>query len=451
MITGLFDIALNSIKVAQIGLEISGNNVANMETSDYTRRSLIIDQLPHNKGSVVKGIKREYNNFVGSSWQDAVGPVGYYKIKDQILTELEGIFNELNSEGIKPSLVEFWNAWEMITNDSSDLSLRENLIQKARVLINNIHIKKKQLHQLRSYLDPEIKSLLEKVNNLTQRLAELNSKIRFGKTARRDINELLDERDKILRELSENIGSTSIKDKNGQVIVLLEGQALVIENQAFSLNVNLDDNGNLKIIWNNEVDITCRIELSKKGKLSAYIEMRDKIIPDYAQKIDIFTNNLANTINAQHTKGYDLDGNLGDIFFKFDPNNPADTIDLNINNPKKIAASLSDITLPSDNRNALAILAFRDQSISELNGHTFDSFYNSLISDIGNKSYANKNALNMQNKIVDNIKDYFDSISGINLDEEAVNTIKFQYMYTASAKLISVANKILDTIISIGV
>lgn len=385
MITDLFDIALSSIKVSQLGLDTTGNNVANVETPGYTRRSLVIEQLPHNKGAIVKQIKRESNPFVTKSWQDALAFLGYYNVRDQILNQLEGVFNELEIGGLKQSLRDFWNAWETVANDAADISLRSNLLQATKNLVINIHSKKEQLLQIRSSLDPEIEALLQEVNSLTERLTELNHKIRAGKIANQDVNNLLDERDSILRKLSEDLGINSIKNKDGQVTVLLEGQAIVMENQKFNLSSKIDNEGKLRIIWDGETDIS------------------------------------------------------------------ADSIELNINDPRKIALSSSPDTIPSDNKNALAILDIKDQPFSSLDGLTIDNFYNNLISDVGTKSYLNKNNMELQNKIVENAESHFDSISGVNLDEEAVNTLKFQYMYTASARLISVASEIAKTIINMGV
>ncbi len=450
MIIGLFDIALSSLKVAQLGLDTTGNNVANVETPGYNRRSVLIAQLPHNKGSVVRQIKREHNPFVANSWQDAMGPMGYYNVKDQILNQLEGIFNELEDGGIKESLRDFWDAWDMVANDAADISVRSVLIQRSEDLVINIHSKKNQLSQIKSSIDSEIDGLLQDINSLTKRLAELNHEIRYRKASQRDINSLLDERDDILRQLSEYLGTSSIKERNGEVTVLLQGQAIVMEGQSFDLASEMDSNGNLKIIWNNEVDITSKILAAARGRLSAYVEMRDNIIPDYIDAIDTLAYNLADLVNTQHKNGYDLNGDAGEDLFSINLNNPAGSIELNINDPKKIAASSSPTTIPSDNKNALAILGIKDQSVSSLGGFTIDNFYNNLISDVGNKSYLNKKDLALQNRIVENAESYFDSVSGVNLDEEAANTLKFQYMYTASARLISVANEMVETIINMG-
>ncbi len=450
MLTGLFDIALNGIKVAQIGLEVTGNNVANVETPGFTRRTPVIDQLVHYKGATVRFIKREYSIFVADSLQDALSPLGYYEVKDQLLTELESIFNEISSGGIKEALSQFWNSWEMLADDPASLSIREVLLQNAKVLTENFHLKKEQLLNLRSYIKPEIESLVEEVNNLIERLSDLNVKIRFGSVAKKDINDLLDEKDRIIRKLSEYIGASSIRDKNDQTILILAGQVLVTGGESFKLSVRTDEKGNIRIMWNGEIDITERIMSLKKGKLSAYLEVRDEILPEYIQKIDDLARYLAEKINEKHKSGYDLYGNLGEDFFLFDPTNPAGTIALNITDPKKIAASDSSDSLPSNNKNALAIANLKDEKIPELSDYTFNEFYNNIVVTIGNIVKNNRSFLKLQSQTVESIMKEFESISGVNLDEEAANTLKFQYLYTASAKLITVADRITETIINMG-
>ncbi len=450
MIIALFDIALSSLKVAQQGLEVSGNNVANVETAGYTRRTIVVDQLPNRRGSIVKKVRREINPFVSKSWQDELGPLGYYKTKDNILNELEGVFNELNSEGIKQALQDFWDAWQMVSNDAADISLRASLLQRAKALTHAIRVKKSQLLKTRSFIDPEIDTLVQHVNDMAKRLSELNSKIKFGKIAKQDINDLLDERDRILRELSEAVGITSVKDPDGQVNVFLKGQAIVIGSQSFEIQTQMGNNGDIHIIWNGSEDITDKIIGMKRGKLSAYLELRDQIIPDYINKLDIFASQLADQINNQHKAGYDLYGNQGEDFFKINPTNPAGSIEVNLDDPKKIAASSTASTIPSDNKNVLSILEIRDKSIAALNGMSIDNFYNHIITSIGDLRYTNSNSLKLQERIVQGIQEHFDMISGVNLDEEAANVIEYQYMYTASAKLVSVAEKMTEVIINMG-
>ena len=449
MITGLFDIGLNSLKVAQYGLEVAGNNVANVETPGYTRRSLVIDQLPYRKGSVVRTIKREINPFVVRTWQDALAPLGYYKVKEDLLNEIEAVFNELDSSGIKKALQEFWDAWQQLSNDASDISLRVSLLERAEALTSAIKAKKRNLLEIKETIDPEIEGLIKEVNTITKRVAELNYKIKFGKIAKQDINSLLDERDELLRKLSEYIGVDTIKNPDSQVTVLINGQAIVVDSQSFELKAELGSDGKMHIIWDNSEDITDKI-IKKESRLSALLETRDYILPEYISKLDNFATQLADKINYQHSQGYDLDGNKGGDFFKIDATDPAGSIDIAIDDPKKIAAALESATIPSDNRNALAIISIRDQKIDELKGMSIDDYYNHIMTDIGTIRDLNKGFLELQNRIVENAQQHFDSISGVNLDEEAANVIKFQYMYTASARLISVASKITEVIINMG-
>ncbi len=450
MITGLFDIALNALKVAQQGLEVAGNNIANVESAGYTRRDIVADQLPYNRGAVVREIKREINPFVSRAWQDSLGLLGYYKTKDEILNELEGVFNEINSGGIKQALQDFWDAWQMVSNDSADISLRVSLLQRSKALADSIRTKKSQLLSTRSFIDPEIETLIQHVNSMSERLSELNYKIKFGKTAKQDINNLLDERDKILRELSELIGITSVKNPDGQVSVFLNGQAMVIDGQSFKIESQIGSDGNIRIIWDDSEDITDKVLGMGAGRLSAYLELRDRIIPEYIDKLNSFAYQLADQINTQHKLGYDLYGNQGEEFFKIDSEDPAGSIELNLDDPKKVAASSSASTLPSDNKNALSILEIRDKTIAGLNGMSIDNFYNHIITSIGDLRHTNGNFLKLQDTVVQEIQDHFDMTSGVNLDEEAANVIRYQYMYTASARLISVASKITEVIINMG-
>jgi len=461
MVSSLFNIGLNGIKAAQIALEVAGNNVANAETPGYVRRSPMFKQLSsassffRGEGVTIEGIKRQYSRFTASSWRESLPSLGYHQIRKEILEQVEGIFNEVDGRGLNQALTEFWNAWEEVANDPTDLAIRENLIQKSQILVNNFHLKSERLSNIKESLTSEIKGVVKEANGLAQKIADLNCRIKVGQAARRDPNELLDERDELVRQLAQKVGATAFENDKGETTVLIGGQALVMGKSAFKLEASLDVDGRLKITWNGEVDITLQAEKAK-GELGAYLELTNTVISAYNNDLDKLAYQLADNINSQHSSGWDLDGNPGADIFIFEPtladlpHDAARYIKLNISDPKKIAAASSNLTLPGDNTNVLAILDLKDSSISGLDDRTFSSFYQEMISDVGSETHQAKTDFETQQMLVDDIKNYFDSVAGVNLDEEAANTLKFQYMYTASARLINVADEMLKTIVNLG-
>ncbi len=453
MISSIINIALSGLRAAQIALNEISNNIANAENPKYCRRSPVFREnspiryssLLIGQGVKVTDIKREYNKFFATQWQKELSLLGDYEVKKQVLGQIETIFNEADG-GLSNALTEFWSAWEDLSYDPTSMPNRETLINKTQILIENFHQIAERLHQLHKEINGEIEATIADINKLTQQIAGLNKDI---KEAGGDVDSLYDERDSLIRELSEKIDIT-VFEEDKEVKIFLDGCPLVEGNKAFELKVDGD-----QIVWNSddvEIDITSRI---KKGELGAYLRLKNEIIPEYIEKLDNLAYHLVNKVNEQHKQGYGLD-NSHNISFFIDLSSPegaARDIELNsdiLDSPNKIAAS-SAPDEPSNNENALAILGLKDTSIPELNDTTFEEFYSCLIAKVGNDAKEASSFFEQQKLLVDEIRDKYDSISGVSLDEEAVNLLKFQYMYDASARLISVADEMIKTLINLGV
>ncbi|MCD6319963.1 MAG: hypothetical protein J7M03_04710 [Candidatus Desulfofervidaceae bacterium] len=170
--------------------------------------------------------------------------------------------------------------------------------------------------------------------------------------------------------------------------------------------------------------------------------------------MDKLAYNLVNEINNQHQVGFGLDDSTGNDFFEplTAVSDAAQQISLNSvieNSPDKIAAA-SAAGEPGNNENALAIIALKNTGISALGNANFSDFYQSLVGLVGGEAQESNLNLEHQESMLKDIKDNFDSVSGVSMDEEAANLIKFQQMYTASAKLISIADEMMKTLINLG-
>ena len=430
MISSIINIALSGLRAAQIALNEISNNIANAENPKYCRRSPVFREnspiryssLLLGQGVKVTDIKREYNKFFATQWQKELGLLGDYEVKKQVLGQIETIFNEADG-GLSNALTEFWSAWEDLSYDPTSMANRETLINKTQVLIENFHQIAERLHQLHKEINGEIEATIADINKLTQQIAGLNKDI---KEAGGDGDSLYDERDSLIRELSEKIDIT-VFEEDKEVKIFLDGCPLVEGNKTFEL---------------------------KEGKLGAYLRLKNEIIPEYIEKLDNLAYHLVNKVNEQHKQGYGLD-NSHNISFFIDLSSPegaARDIELNsdiLDSPNKIAAS-SAPDEPSNNENALAILGLKNTSIPEFNDTTFEEFYSCLIAKVGSDAKEASSFFEQQKLLVDEIRDKYDSISGVSLDEEAVNLLKFQYMYDASARLISITDEMIKTLINLG-
>ncbi len=464
-IYGLIDIGISTLRTAQTALMATGDNISNAENPNFTRREVVFQEKPPivslpiliGRGAEVVKIKRVYDTFLAKQWQQEQAGMGYYEVKKEGMDRVETIFNDLQGGGISDNLTAFWNAWEEVASDPTSSVARQNLLYKTNTLINNFHKMSDDLKGLQTDMDTEIANAVTQINTISQQIAYLNQQIKSIEVRNVDANNFRDERDKLIRQLSELGDVTTFETENG-ITVLLGGMPLVEGNKAYSLETETNATGHYQINWlgenNLKVNITNRIT---NGKVGAYLELRDTIIPNYLNEVDKLAYNLVEEINSQHQLGYGLDGNTGYNFF--DPlasiTDAAQNINLSSDvsdSPDHIAAASSWSTggEPGNNQNALAILGLKDSPIAGLNNSTFGDFYHSLIGLVGTKTQETNLNYDHQKMVLKEVKDRFDTVSGVSVDEEAANLVKYQQMYNASAKLISVADEMFKTLINLG-
>jgi len=461
-IYGLIDIAISSLRTAKTALMATGDNISNAENPKFTRREVVFQEKPPiislpiliGRGAEVIKIKRAYDSFLAKQWQQELGTLGYYEVKKQALNRLENIFNETQGGGLSEALDAFWNAWEDVAADPTSMVNRYNLVNKTKTLTATFQKMSADIKELQEDTDTEIKGMVDKINIITRQIAYLNEKITEVEIKGVDANNFRDERDDLVRQLAELADVTAFEEER-QVTVLIGGVPVVERNRAFSLSAETNTSGFYNIVWtgvdNLEIDITNRIT---KGKIGGYLEARDEILPYYLDELDKLAYNLVNEINTQHQAGYGLDNSTGNDFFESltAVSDAAQHISLNSvieNSPDKIAAA-SAAGEPGNNQNVLAIIALKDLEISALGNTNFNDFYQSLVGLVGSASQESNLNLEHQESVLKDIQDSFDTVSGVSMDEEAANLVKFQQMYTASAKLISIADEMMKTLINLG-
>ena len=265
----------------------------------------------------------------------------------------------------------------------------------------------------------------------------------------RNANDFRDERDQLVNDLSKLIDIQSFEDGNGNVNVSVgNGKPLVDGVTTWDLTT-ADSGGVQNIFWNasdgTTVDITGQIS---GGELKGWVETRDNLINGYLSDLDALATTIQSSVNGQHAAGFDLNGTAGQDFFT---GTGAVNLTVNANivaDSDLIAAAGAGEGLPGGNGNAMAIADL--QSAATMPGSsTFNSYYNSLVGKVGADVQAATFNYSHQSTMVENLENYRLEVSGVSLDEEMVNLIQFQQAYNAAAKLITTADEMLDSLMSI--
>jgi flagellar hook-associated protein 1 len=187
-----------------------------------------------------------------------------------------------------------------------------------------------------------------------------------------------------------------------------------------------------------------------KGKLGAYVELQDSVVPKYIDYLDDFAQALATRVNEIHGSGFDAYKNAGLAFFEIpDMDNIAGTIRVNTAisaDVNRIAASKS---VTGDGENASALAAVQNELIMNSNTSTLNSFMATVVGEIGSEVATAKTNSNHQTIIMNHLQNQRESVSGVSIDEEMIRLIKYQMGYNAAGRLCSVCDEMLDTLMNL--
>jgi flagellar hook-associated protein 1 FlgK len=324
-IIGLLDIGKSALLTHQQSINVTGHNIANVNTPGYTRQRVNLaansplDSSPGQMGDgvVAVDIQRVYDRYVSGRINTEQQGLGRWEAQKNAMESVEIVFDEAGGYGLSGSMAEFWNAWQDLSNNPSGHTERVSLLSKSVSLTSAFNNTAAGLQQQQVDLDAAIRGAVGDINALATEIADLNRKIGEIETGVQNANDLRDRRDLLVTRLAELVDVGTFEDGQGRVTVsVANGRPLVENGQAWHLGTAPNAAGHQDVTWidssGTAVDITANIN---GGKLKGWIEVRDAAIPDYLARLDELAGELANGVNALHTAGFDLNGTAGQVFF----------------------------------------------------------------------------------------------------------------------------------------
>jgi flagellar hook-associated protein 1 FlgK len=401
-------------------------------------------------GVSADAIERIYDRFINGRINNESQQMGRWDAQKNAVESLEIIFNETYGYGLNEAMSEYWNAWQALSNNSAGLTERQMLLTRGQILTSTFNKMDSDLSQSQKDLDISIRGTVADVNRLSEQLVDLNQKIVSSETGNQNASDYRDKRDVVLKELSELIDISAFEEATGAVSVLIvNGRPLVSGTALWQLSTQTNASGLQDVVWiddaGNSVNISNDIS---GGKLKGWLETRDVVIPGYMNALDTLAQTLMTEVNNLHQSGFALDQSAGEVFF--DGTGTAADIEVNANiigNLDLIAAASDPLTVPGDNRKAIEIANLQHQLLMSGNTATFNDYYSSLVRNVGNEVLKSESYYTHQSEMVAQLDNYRESVSGVSLDEEMINLIKFQNAYSAAAKLVSTADEMIQTVL----
>jgi flagellar hook-associated protein 1 FlgK len=330
MSSNIFSI-LNTAKLGlltqQLAIEVTGNNIANVETEGYSRQDVILEsntprsiaQGQLGTGVRVSGIERVFDQFLFRQIIAEGDTTGQFAVRKDVFEQLEVLFNENQGRSLNSELSELFAAFQDLSTNPTGLPERAEVIGRAQSLSAVFNNLGDGLFKIQRNIDAIIEDEVAKVNNLVDEIAKLNQAVFANSPGQFSANDLKDKRDKLITELSEKIDISIVTESDGQLSLTLgNGTPLVLKDLSFNLSTGLNGNNNsfLDTFISNGAGGTINVTSAiQGGELKGYLDMRDLEVPAIAEKLDRLAAGFVQEFNRVHQQGFGIDGSTGVNFF----------------------------------------------------------------------------------------------------------------------------------------
>lgn len=474
-VTDILEIGKQGMDANRQGLTTSSNNISNANTPGYSRQRAVLstnDQPLQGQlrmqGVNVKQTIRVHDRFVQNQIVDQFQNTGAAKMRSDGLARVESaVHNE--AFRVNDLLNGFFSDVRELSANPEVSALRSNVTFSAQEASNGFRSLAHNLLSLREDLDGQIRVGVEQVNTLAREVADLNAKIAFYEGKGEPPLELMDRRDIAVGEIAKKMGFQDFVDNRDRVNLTAGGLGVLVNGTNYNELVVMRTPANgdkaagaYDIFVKDGSGLRLATKYLTQGEIGGLLHVRDKVISPNLKHLDAVAYEFASNVNEIHRSGIGSDGyNNRDMFDIPDgPEGASQLIAVKqeiLSNPSAIAVAGTPGS-PGDNRVALALASLQSDAlmvedpISNPDGpvrQTLNESLTGLVGRVGSQAEHEGNIYRHEEAVGTQLENYRQSVSGVNLDEEAISMLQFQSAFTASAKAMKVGDELLQTILSI--
>jgi flagellar hook-associated protein 1 FlgK len=465
---GTLNLAARSLQTQMTGVEVTGQNLANVNTTGYSRQRVQISASPdlttsigpEGTGADATSIQQIVSNLLNSQIQSQGSTSGYWNAQQTALQSAQNALGEFlngsgattstsatptdtSGSGLSTQLSNFFSAFSALASSGSD-SNKQAAVGAAQSLATTFNNINSQFGSVRTALNSSLNSDVDSANQLLSQIADLNKQISSSEFGGGSANDLRDEREQDLENLSQLTSVTTSTGTDGAVNVTIGGQSLVAGSSVLDTLQTYDAGGGQLLVQTKSGGANLTLT---NGSMQGTIDARDGELATMQGSVNTLANTLITQVNTIHGSGYNSAGGTGNTFFT---GSDAATIGVNaaLTNNASLLQISSSATVSGDTSLALGISQLSTATQTALNGQTFSSSYDATVAGLGTAlSDANTQVTN-QTAVTSMLSTQLGSISGVNVDEEMTNMMAFQRAYQASAQVVTTLNTMLGTVVA---
>lgn len=452
-IFGSIESGRSALKAQLKGMAVSGQNVANANTPGYSRQRVELApavpalatgvSLVPGYGVEIRAITRIRSEFFHTQMMSSDSFLSYWESRLETLQGVETLFMEPGLNGLAGYLNDFFDFWQELSSSPESAATRMSLREQAISLTDAVGDTYLRLTDLQIEFRNELIKQVQEVNQLAAEVAVINDHIIFAGALGENPNALLDQLDLALEQLSGLMDIQVYRKNNGAVEILAGGRLLVQDQRHYDLSLQAEG-GRLTVVSSREIPLELR-----SGRLKGLEESINAIIPGLQSQLDELVSILVEELNGLHSQGYGLDGETGRCFFAeieggSVPASLQFKLDEAVLGDVTVIAAASSPGEPGNGESALGMARLRDANIMGGGSASLMDSYRGMISSLGVEGRESRRMAEAFREAVDQLRSRHESVTGVNLDEEALSMIQYEHAWQAAANFMGHIDRMLE-------
>lgn len=465
----IMSMGTESLMNSRMSIDVTGHNIANAHVEGYSRQRVNvgardpvrIGNHAMGQGATVKAVERVHDKFLESQYRKEVKAVSEKETAQEGLQRIENLFNPDLTSTIRDRMNNFFNGMRELAAYPEEPAVRTHVMEMGNNLAQAFQGNHADLVTIQKDINAEISAEVGLFNKRIEELATLNQRILELSNGPNQAGDLLDQRDKIIGELSKTIDCKAYENERGMMVIRGPGGMLLLEGVHHGqLEVDpLTDNVHSQVFFRDYSGTINDITEKARGggKIGQMLVNRDSYAQQLRDELNTLAREFGNAFNSVHRLGFggrEYDSKNGRDFFEGleNPNAEAAQVirvsDHILSDPFAIGCALTPES-PGDNAILINLIKLQGAPILDGGNSTFQAVYDRFVGRLGNEMARSKEELNAAKVVASQLKSQKEAVAGVSLDEEAANLIKYQHLFAASSRVITTADELMKTILDI--
>ncbi|MEM7675427.1 MAG: flagellar hook-associated protein FlgK [Myxococcota bacterium] len=453
--SSLLYLGASGFQASQQSVRTASDNIANVDTPAFRRRESIQSARATASagrgqtaggGVQVDGTKRVVDRAIERQLRSAKSSTGRAEARFDALSRAEVTFNELDGGRVTARFEALIGSFEQLAAQPQDIGARQRVLSAASEFASNINALVGELRAQQRELGLQATDQIGQVNELSDRIAELNQQIGGSQNPS---PAMLDRRDEALHSLSELV-EVEVIETNGQISVSLRGSGYGLVTDGVSRHLSSSTLRGTILVQGERASAGLDLTVSlTSGALAGTLDAANRDLSSLIDGIEQFAADFANTVNRVHGAGFGIDGQNGRSLFSVQV---SEGVVLQVDSalvgrPDRVAAGQDARLLPGDNRNAVELSQLRQANLPQ--GLTAEASLRAVVVDFAVSVQSSSVHSQATTAVRDQLEQMQAGLSGVSLDEEMTRLLQFRQSYAAAAQVIRTADELMREVVSL--